>query len=118
MFKISKKVNFESAHQLAGHPKCGNLHGHSYKVEIVITGEKIDPKTGFIVDFGVISDSIKSVYDHSGDIIQMSAEKLALKIAKQIRDLIQIEVEGIKVKVWETESSWAEYTDTSADFEF
>ena len=30
----------DCAHFLPGHPKCGQVHGHTYKVEVVIEGEK------------------------------------------------------------------------------
>ena len=30
---------FDSAHFLPNHPKCGRIHGHTYKVEIEVEGE-------------------------------------------------------------------------------
>ena len=35
-----------------GH-KCGRMHGHSFKVTLVVDGE-VDPKTGWVMDYGVI----------------------------------------------------------------
>ena len=29
----------DCAHFLPGHPKCGQVHGHTYKVEVIIEGE-------------------------------------------------------------------------------
>ena len=110
MFKIGKEINFESAHQLLGHPKCGKLHGHSYKVEIIIESHELDPQ-GFIADFGILSQIIKVRYDHSGNVINQSAEQLAETIADMVKGIIKVRFEFIKVKVWETESSWAEYVD-------
>ena len=30
----------DCAHYIPGHDKCGSLHGHTYKIEVVIEGEK------------------------------------------------------------------------------
>lgn len=54
---ITKKFNFESAHRLYGHEgKCRYLHGHSYKLELSISGP-LDPLYR-IVDFDVIKSLI------------------------------------------------------------
>ena len=38
--RIGKLFKFEAAHRLPNHPgKCKNLHGHSYKLEVVVNGE-------------------------------------------------------------------------------
>src|SRR4030095_8258438 len=39
----------DGAHFLPGHPKCGQVHGHTYKVEVVIEGES--DRGGMVVDF-------------------------------------------------------------------
>jgi len=53
---LVKSFGFESAHFLPnvkpGH-KCGRVHGHSFKVDIEVTGE-IDPHTGWVLDFADI----------------------------------------------------------------
>ncbi len=52
---------FESAHLLPNVPeghKCRRLHGHSYKVELHITGP-IDPKMGWVVDFADVETVFK-----------------------------------------------------------
>ncbi|MDX1320500.1 MAG: 6-carboxytetrahydropterin synthase QueD [Oceanospirillum sp.] len=63
--EIYKDFTFESAHLLpnvpAGH-KCGRLHGHSFFIRIVVSGE-VDPHTGWIIDFGDIKQAFKPIYD-------------------------------------------------------
>lgn len=63
--EIYKDFTFESAHLLpnvpAGH-KCGRLHGHSFFIRIVVSGE-VDPHTGWIIDFGDIKHAFKPIYD-------------------------------------------------------
>ena len=56
----------DCAHFLPGHPKCGQLHGHTYKVEVVIEGEHA-PGQGMIVDFNDLKLRTREVlhrYDH------------------------------------------------------
>lgn len=53
---VSKRFSFEAAHSLPHLPvwhKCSNLHGHSYVVEVFITGP-LDER-GFVVDYAEIS---------------------------------------------------------------
>ena len=43
-------VEFSSAHTLVGHSgPCKKMHGHNWKVEVEITGDKLD-KIGMVID--------------------------------------------------------------------
>jgi len=52
---------------------CRNIHGHSYKLQITVTGEPIQdagsPKDGMVIDFSIlkklIQEQIISKLDHS-----------------------------------------------------
>src|SRR4051812_26893989 len=63
--QIFKEFTFEAAHLLPyvpeGH-KCGRLHGHSYRVEVHLSGE-VDPLLGWIVDFADVKDVVKPIID-------------------------------------------------------
>ena len=63
--EIFKEFTFESAHRLPfvpeGH-KCFRLHGHSFRVEVHVTGD-VDPATGWIMDFGEIKDKFQPLYE-------------------------------------------------------
>lgn len=64
-FDLAKTFRFESAHRLPHVPeghKCGRLHGHSFRVEIVVTGEAA-PDTGWVLDYGDISDVVRPIID-------------------------------------------------------
>jgi 6-pyruvoyltetrahydropterin/6-carboxytetrahydropterin synthase len=62
---VIKEFRFESAHHLphvpAGH-KCGRIHGHSFRVEVQVTGE-VDPHTGWVMDFADIKAACKPLVD-------------------------------------------------------
>ncbi len=59
--EIFKEFSFEAAHRLPfvpeGH-KCSRLHGHSYRVELRVSGP-VDPATGWLMDFGDLKDAFK-----------------------------------------------------------
>ncbi len=49
--KLGVSMDFSAAHFLPLHPgKCKDLHGHTYKVEIVVVGEQ-KGSTGCVADF-------------------------------------------------------------------
>jgi 6-pyruvoyltetrahydropterin/6-carboxytetrahydropterin synthase len=55
--ELRKTYQFEAAHLLPRLPrthKCRRLHGHSFKVDIVVSGE-CDPKLGWVMDYADIS---------------------------------------------------------------
>lgn len=63
--QIFKEFTFEAAHRLPyvpeGH-KCARLHGHSFRVEIHVSGE-VDEQAGWIMDFGDIKVAFKPLLD-------------------------------------------------------
>jgi 6-pyruvoyltetrahydropterin/6-carboxytetrahydropterin synthase len=63
--RITKVFTFEAAHRLpnlsADH-KCARLHGHSFKVEVSVSG-RIDPVTGWVMDFADIKELCKPLVD-------------------------------------------------------
>ncbi|MGB1104472.1 MAG: 6-pyruvoyl trahydropterin synthase family protein [Crocinitomicaceae bacterium] len=72
--RVTKIFDFETAHALWGYDgKCRNIHGHSYKLTVSITGDIIDDidavKNGMIIDFGDLKKIVKSTvveeFDHA-----------------------------------------------------
>ncbi len=61
MFEIAVEETFAAGHALRGYKgKCENVHGHNYKVRVVVTGEKLDP-TGLVYDFVELKQRIAEV---------------------------------------------------------
>jgi 6-pyruvoyltetrahydropterin/6-carboxytetrahydropterin synthase len=61
--ELVKEFRFEAAHRLPRVPadhKCSRLHGHSYRIEVGVTGE-VDPELGWFVDFGEIARRIEPI---------------------------------------------------------
>ena len=62
--ELRKTFQFEAAHLLPHLPethKCRRLHGHSFKVEIVVEGE-CDPKLGWVMDYADMSEAFKPLW--------------------------------------------------------
>jgi len=54
-------IRFSSAHIIHEYEKCGRLHGHSYAVNLKISG-KLDSK-GIIIDFALVKETIRKIVD-------------------------------------------------------
>lgn len=66
--QVAKQLTFDAAHFITDHPgKCTNLHGGRYDL-IVKVYDRIDPQTGFVVDYGylksVMKHEVMEVLDH------------------------------------------------------
>ncbi len=112
---ITKQFKFEAAHKLTNHDgKCRNLHGHSYLLEITVTGPiiKTGPKEGMIMDFSdlssIVEKEIINQWDHEylNDLVPFAttAENLATECYKRLETSLPLE----KVKLWETSKSFVE----------
>ena len=63
--ELRKTFQFEAAHKLPNVPadhKCARLHGHSFRVEVVVAGE-CDARLGWLMDYAEISDAFKPLLD-------------------------------------------------------
>lgn len=62
LFKI---FTIEAAHRLPNLPethKCTRLHGHSFRIEVHVSGE-VNKDQGWVQDFGDISQAFKPIFD-------------------------------------------------------
>ncbi|MCD6049291.1 MAG: 6-carboxytetrahydropterin synthase QueD [Verrucomicrobia bacterium] len=62
---LRRTFQFEAAHLLPHLPethKCRRLHGHSFQVEIVVTGE-VDPSFGWVMDYADVKAAFKPLWD-------------------------------------------------------
>ncbi|MBQ7594912.1 MAG: 6-carboxytetrahydropterin synthase QueD [Synergistaceae bacterium] len=109
---LSKDFTFDAAHNLINyHGKCEKLHGHTYKLRIVLDGQP--DSEGMIMDFielkQIVKEKILSRLDHSyiNDIItQPSAENIALWIWRELEESVKRENCKLhEVHVWETATS-------------
>ena len=60
--EIKTEGHFSAGHIVDGQTKCNRLHGHNWKVLVVMNGD-IDPSTGMVEDFITIKKIIDE-WDH------------------------------------------------------
>ena len=98
----------DCAHLLPGHPKCGQLHGHTYRVEVVVEGEM---KDGMVLDFADLKAGIRGVlsrYDHRdwNDFMDYpTVENICDRLATEIADEVTL---PFSIRVYEGHAKWAE----------
>ena len=64
-FEITRDFRFEAAHKLPNVPpdhKCARLHGHSFRVTVVIDGD-LDPKLGWVLDFAEVQKAWQPIHE-------------------------------------------------------
>ena len=99
----------DCAHHLPGHAKCGQLHGHTYKIEVTIEGQNRSGE--MIVDFTDLKAQTREVlhrYDHKNwnDFLPFpSVENICERLAGELRERIAF---PIVIRVWEGHGKWAE----------
>ena len=100
MIELRRTFQFEAAHLLPRLPKshkCRRLHGHSFKVEIVVAGE-LDPELGWVMDYGEIKKVFKPIWkklDHHylneiPGLENPTSENLAIWIWKKLKPKLPI----------------------------
>ena len=122
MFEVAVEQGFSSAHALRNYKgRCENVHGHNYKVRIVLIGDGLD-STGLLYDFTnlkrILRDIIGGV-DHRYlndqapfDVINPSAENLAKYFYDEMARQMNEPSGGARltrVTVWETDTTSATY---------
>ena len=63
--QIFREFTIEAAHRLPAVPpghKCERLHGHSFRIELRVSGE-VGEKTGWVIDFAEIDAAFAPVFD-------------------------------------------------------
>ena len=61
--RLVKSFGFEAAHWLPTFPqehKCRRMHGHSFRVDVVVQGE-VESAKGYLVDYGEIKAAIEPI---------------------------------------------------------
>lgn len=139
MLKVAKEFSFDMAHLLDGHDgKCQNLHGHTYKLQVIVSGETEDngAKKGMVIDFADLKRAVNEliispidhafIYDQSSEretkiaqlLQQLNSKTFALPVRSTAENLAQFIFQRLQenvgfhlhsVRLWETPTSFAEY---------
>lgn len=120
---VSKEFTFDSAHHLHCYEgKCKNLHGHTYKLQVMMRG-RVDYR-GIMIDFSDIKriayERVIHPLDHKylNEVLppmNTTAENMVVWIYEQIHQALLDEelhpdVQLEEVRLWETPTSYAAVT--------
>jgi 6-pyruvoyltetrahydropterin/6-carboxytetrahydropterin synthase len=127
MYELTISDEFEAAHRLPDYNgKCCRLHGHNWKVEVCVRGEKLGTN-GMLVDFKDLKEVLASVLnklDHyylnetpPFDTMPPTAENLARYVFDSIShsSVLPVSVYIFAVRVWESPRSCASYIPNVTD---
>jgi len=120
MYELKVVTRFAAAHQLkmVG-SKCENMHGHNWRIEVYVTGEKLNVG-GVLVDFGEIKAHLAEVIkkldhkflnelDYFSD-GNPSSENIAYFVATELQTRIDNSSARVsKVTAWESDDTCATY---------
>lgn len=125
MYEISVTEHFNAAHSLRGYiGKCANIHGHTWQVEVIVSGNKLND-IGILIDFSDLKKMIKEqidIFDHhyineikgftESDNVNPTAENIAYFLYQNLKKNLKAkysEVNIREVKVWESDRAYALY---------
>lgn len=125
---VVKEFSFDSAHYLPEYDgPCRNMHGHTYKLQIGITGTLLeDDKVGMIMDFSILKKIVKEhIIDNLDHAVlnevkyqhfpkNPTAENMVYWISRMFPAILH---EAVKkndicltfIRLWETPTSYAEW---------
>lgn len=120
LFTVGVKQEFEAAHKLEGDfGPASSLHGHTYQVEVEISGKEVDKK-GILFDLGQLKESLNKVIAplHCRYLNELEAFKAknptAENVSRYILECLLPEIENknknirrLKVTVWESSFAFA-----------
>jgi 6-pyruvoyltetrahydropterin/6-carboxytetrahydropterin synthase len=126
VYEIKIEDTFSGAHQLRNyHGKCEALHGHNWKVEVVLRSKSLD-EAGMVLDFKILKETTHTVLetlDHEflnelEDFREMnpSSENIARYVFSRVKPKLQGRTAVLdKVTVWESETASASYFEDKTD---
>src|ERR1700686_3508261 len=113
MFEVTVEQTFAAAHALRNYKGgCETVHGHNFKVQVVLAGERLD-ETGLLVDFIDVKNLMGQVMarlDHQFlneippfDVKNPSAENIAEYFFIELTQSLAsnpVPIRILEVKVW------------------
>jgi 6-pyruvoyltetrahydropterin/6-carboxytetrahydropterin synthase len=114
--ELVREYRFEAAHFLPKVPeghRCRRLHGHSFKIDVVVGGEASE-ETGFLIDFYDLDRVVQPVIDALDHRLLNEITGLdnptSERIGRYLYDRLAPDLAGLySVTVWETVDSRSIY---------
>ncbi|NOZ20776.1 MAG: 6-carboxytetrahydropterin synthase QueD [Planctomycetes bacterium] len=119
MYELTVESEFAAAHSLREYDgKCENLHGHNWKVQVVLAAEGLD-RLGMVIDFRDAKRFVGEVLDefdhhHLNELEEFKEQNPTTEnIARLLYEKLTVRMpQGVtvdNVTVWESERCGASY---------
>lgn len=93
VYRVCKVFEIESGHQLSKHPgRCRYPHGHSRRIEVVISSERLDDND-MVCDFASVKQALSSYLDEYDHAMMVNSEDPSLDAIRASSERV-IVVEG------------------------
>ena len=121
MYRLMIKTSFAAAHNLINYQgDCENLHGHNWRVEVVVAAKELD-KAGLGIDFKILKKQTNSLLDeldhkYLNDLTPFknnspSSENISRYLFERLSETLDNEnITVEKINVWESENACASYS--------
>jgi 6-pyruvoyltetrahydropterin/6-carboxytetrahydropterin synthase len=121
MYRLMIKTSFAAAHNLINYQgDCENLHGHNWRVEVVVAAKELD-KAGLGIDFKILKKQTNSLLDeldhkYLNDLPPFknnspSSENISRYLFERLTETLNNEnITVEKINVWESENACASYS--------
>jgi 6-pyruvoyltetrahydropterin/6-carboxytetrahydropterin synthase len=120
MYELKIEDSFAAAHRLRGYKgQCEDLHGHNWKVEIVVRADRLN-EIGLAIDFHELKSVVRDILgelDHTflNDLpsfteMNPSSENISRYIFDRVAS--RVEREGLwvhRITAWESDRACASY---------
>ena len=113
--KLGVSTDFSAAHSLPiHHGKCKDLHGHTYRVDVVVDGAKKED-TECVADFAEVKALIEDVVElvdhkHLNEVISYpTSENIALFLKVELEKRLNGSDLGVtlhSIRLWEGKDKW------------
>jgi len=122
MYELKIITQFAAAHQIRGiEGGCERLHGHNWKVEVFVSGDKLD-ENGLLIDFREIKDKTEALMEELDHKFLNELEPFITlnpsseNVSRHVYEVLsrQLNTDAIrisKITVWESDSACASYTE-------
>jgi 6-pyruvoyltetrahydropterin/6-carboxytetrahydropterin synthase len=122
MYELKIITQFAAAHQIRGiEGGCERLHGHNWKVEVFVSGDKLD-ENGLLIDFRDMKDKTEALMEELDHrflnelepfiTLNPSSENVSRYVYETLsRQLNTDTIRISKITVWESDSACASYTE-------
>jgi 6-pyruvoyltetrahydropterin/6-carboxytetrahydropterin synthase len=120
MYELKVITDFAAAHQLRNfRGECEKLHGHNWRIEVVLSGDRLN-EAGLLIDFKDVKTAANKILedlDHAylNDLPQFkddnpSSENIAAYLFQRLSsELNKGHLKITKVTAWESDSACASY---------